>query len=179
MWIHFPYCCLTNQEAGLSLLCHIQGSNIPHLLLLEQQTQLLNLLILPSVMFSICPTPAPGHYRIGLLLGHSAFSFLFPGQAKSSSFTKLKYSYNIIRAWQRLPSSTVPCLTSIQLMPHKPSLAILYCSFHRSHPISPIPCRVSGFNATALSCSKWGKELIYILVGTSQSESTVGKLEQR
>lgn len=32
LWIHFLYCCLTNQETRLSHLCHIQASNIHHLL---------------------------------------------------------------------------------------------------------------------------------------------------
>lgn len=55
-------------------------------------------------------------------------------------------------ASQRFPSSTVRCLSSLYHTSHLRS--ILDCSFHRSHPTSPIPFHVSGFNARALCFSK-------------------------
>lgn len=141
LWIHLPYCCLTNRRQAF---CSFVISRAPTstTCFLAQPTELLNLLILPSLMFSICLTPVPGHWWIGLLLGHSAFSFLFPGKAKNYSFVKQKCSYNIIRAWQRLPSSTVPCLTSIQLMPHKSSLGdfVLFSSQVSSNLPRSLPC---------------------------------------
>lgn len=62
---------------------------------------------------------------------------------QSYSFVKLIYSYNIIRAWQRLPSSTVPCLTSIQLMPHQSSLGdfVLFISQVSSNLPRSLPCK--------------------------------------
>lgn len=86
--------------------------------------------------------------------GHSALSFLFPRKGRGFFFVDLKYSYNIIRFHEDFQAalSTARDLYSLYHTSHHGS--ILYCSFHNSHPVSPVLFHMSSCNVKALCCSK-------------------------
>lgn len=142
-------------------LCHIQGSNIHHLLF-------------GTAKRAAKPSHPPfshvqhlPHTCNRTLLDRSTpgtFGLLFPVPRESKELflceTEIFLQHNQGLTKTSKHHYALPDILSSLCHTSHP-WAILYCSFHRSHPISPVPFHVRGFNATALSCSKQGKELIY------------------